>query len=74
MVYKQARLRPSFCPDGSPHYRRIATPDGGLKVGSVCIRCGEVREYKASEPDLPTEFSIKSGERWAAREADTWAS
>jgi hypothetical protein len=38
----------------------VNTPDGGLKVGSVCIRCGEVREYKAAEPELPTAFSIKS--------------
>lgn len=62
-TYSKKQLRPSFCPDGNPHHRRIQTPDGGLMVGSVCIRCGEKREYRASEPELPTEFSLQSGAR-----------
>lgn len=61
--FKQKNLRPSFCPDGNPHHRRLDTPGGGLTVGSVCVRCGEKREYRAVEPELPTEFSLRAGER-----------
>lgn len=59
----QKAMRPSYCPDGQPHVRRLDTPGGGLTVGSVCRRCGEKREYRAVEAELPTEFSLRSGER-----------
>ena len=57
------QLLPSYCPDGMPHFRKLDTPGGGLTVGSVCRRCGEKREYRAVEAELPTEFSLRSGER-----------
>lgn len=61
--FQPKRLQPTWCLDNQPHHRRLNTPDGSLMVGSVCIRCGEKREYRASEIETPTEFSLRSSER-----------